>query len=986
MSGLPSFTISYAGFNRPWAVWIADQLERLGHSAYPVRWNPPVSTPLAEALEDLLTAGNQVVLVLDDWYFQLGPRSQGEWTEALRQVVPPNADRFAAVSVATQTLPTTAVALRPVDVRDLESGEARRKILTRLGVEPTAAPVNGDRQGPRFPNDRPTVFGSPRRNHRFTGREPILDRVHTLFNQGPGGGRVMLHGTSGVGKSQIAAEYAHRFGNHYDVVWWVNGSRRVTARDDFARLAQEMKLTVGESVGERIRAVHDALVRGTPHRRWLVIFDGVDEPEDIQVADLLPDGPGHVLITTRTRDWSSSGDAETIQVEPFDRDESIAYIRRRAKRLTNEEASDLAAAVQDLPLLLAQTAAYLEANPAMPARDYVDQIRQNPTNVGVQYADYPMSFTTAWSITFNTLKDKHPSAVELLKLFVFFSPDAIPVRLIQTTRPDNLPENLADLAADPLRWSAVLQHLSDATAVRLDYQSTPEVPAVETVQMHRLYHTFVRNTLTPDQHDRMEATAQRVLASATPKSPDDTREWARYAQLIPHLEFSGALQTTDRAVRELVKDCLECLKARGEYSSGLQICEPVEARWRSDLGPTHRDTQVVTLQHANMLRRLGRYHAAESVSRSLVVALGEQEPTSTLDLLRVEDNLAGTLMGLGAYPEALRTFEAVWGVYRRELGEEEVLTLQTRSNIGVALTLLGRYEEAAEIHRTILAFRERKIRSNHRLTLLSGYRYAWMLRLLGRYPEALSRQEQNVRRHHTVMKQFHPQTLLAEHNLALCMRRSGDLQGAADTMGSVWRRSVQVQGPTHPDALLVAADYATFTREHGDLDLARDLAEKVSADFLRLLGRDHPYSIGTRGNLGLVMWESGERSEALSYAERAFHDMAQAVGDDHPWALGCALNASGARNRVDDEEGAHALSAETLERAKRALGDTHPLTLSCKAALADDLRALRRTQEAGKLEQAALQSLSETLGSQHSHTLSVRRRERPYWDFEPQPT
>lgn len=67
------------------------------------------------------------------------------------------------------------------------------------------------------------------------------------------------------------------------------------------------------------------------------------------------------------------------------------------------------------------------------------------------------------------------------------------------------------------------------------------------------------------------------------------------------------------------------------------------------------------------------------------------------------------------------------------------------------------------------------------------------------------------------------------------------------------------------------------------------------------------------------------------------------------------------------------------------MGDTHPLTLSSKAALADDLRSLRRAEEAGKLEREALQQLTDTLGAQHPHTMSVRRRERPYWDFEPQP-
>jgi hypothetical protein len=142
----------------------------------------------------------------------------------------------------------------------------------------------------------------------------------------------------------------------------------------------------------------------------------------------------------------------------------------------------------------------------------------------------------------------------------------------------------------------------------------------------------------------------------------------------------------------------------------------------------------------------------------------------------------------------------------------------------------------------------------------------------------------------------------------------------------------------------------------------------------------------TAGNVGLLMWEYGERDEALWIGERTLLGMRQAVGDDHPWALGAALDAAGARSLAGDGESAVELSRETLGRAKQVMGESHPLSLSCKAALSDDLRSMRRGQEAAELEQEALQQLSDTLGLQHPHTMSVRRRERPYWDFEPQPT
>ncbi|MFI6544778.1 FxSxx-COOH system tetratricopeptide repeat protein [Streptomyces prunicolor] len=980
-------TISYAGFQRPWASWIAHQLEQLGQETTLLRWDPPLHMSLVDALRSLLQAPGRVLLVLDDWYFALGPRTDAEWTQALHEVVAPQADRFAAVSLATRALPAAAAPLRPVDLRDLDEREARRRILRRLDLDTSAATVPVSGSAPRFPNDPPAVWNVPRRSVRFTGRGAILEKLHARFEEGGRhGARCALRGTSGVGKSQIATEYAHRFGNDYDIVWWVGARFRAPAREQFAQLAPRLELPVAQELGERIRAVHEALRTGQPYGRWLLVLDSADDME--QIEDLLPEGNGHVLITTLTQDWAASGSVTEIEVSPFRRAESVAYARRRAQRLTEAEADELADAVQDLPLLLAQTAAWLDTN-VMPAKDYVAMIRRGEADrIGIQISsDYPMGFQTSWSITLNTLQENNPQAVELLHLFALFSPDAIPVRLMQAAHPSDLPPHLAELAADPIRWHMALRRLSESTAVRLDYiESSEAEPAVDLVSMHRLYHSFLLSTLTEERRETLSTIACTLLAGADPRRPNDTREWTRYAELIPHLESAGALDSREPVVRQLVLNCIDYMRIRGENRAALRLCEETVARWRTRLRPDDRDMLVLTHDHANMLRRSGRYREAEAVGRAVLDQLTETRAADDPDMLRAKNGLAGTLVSLGRYDEAHQMFEACVHAYSDTLGPEAPRTLQDRGNLAVVTSLLGRYEESLLLHRDILLIRERLLNPRHHLTLRSGMFYAWMLRLLGRYAEATSRQEINVRAHRQVMDRFTPQTLFAEHNLALCMRRTGDLLGAESLMRSVVERFVQRQGPRHPDALLVQADFATFNREHGNLEQAREMAATVAEDYARLVGSEHPYAVGMMGNVGLALWQYGEHDEALRIAERALTQMRAAVGPTHPWALGAGLNTSGARSLAGDEEGAAQLSQVVLESARATLGETHPLTLSCKAARAGDQRALRRGQEADKLENEAIQQLSDTLGPQHPHTLSVRRRERPYWDFEPLPT
>ncbi len=981
-------TISYAGYNRPWAAWIAHQLEGHGHATALLRWDPPPETTLTEALGNLLAAPGRILLVLDDWYFRLGPRSEADWTHALADVIPPHVDRFAAVSVATRALPTTAAPLSPVDLRDLDSREARRRILRRLGIDPSAdREPSGDGFAPRFPNDPPAVWSLPRRNVRFTGRDAALDTLHERFAAGGrGGARISLRGISGVGKSQIAAEYAHRFGNDYDIVWWIDAGYRATAREQFAALAPRLGLETGQELGDRIRAVHEALRTGRPYRRWLVVLDSADDME--QIDDLLPEGNGHVLLTTLTQDWAATGTVSEIEVRSFERPESVAYARRRAERLTPQEADQLAEAVEDLPLLLAQTSAWLAGNP-MPAKEYIELIRRgNPSQIAIRMSpDYSMGFQTSWSITLNTLTERSPEAAELLQLFGFFAPDAIPVRLIETARPAELPEHLAALAADPIRWHTALRRLSESTAVRMDYVETPDrEPYVENVRMHRLYHGFLLSNLSEERREALSAAACRVLAGADPRNPADTREWPRYAAVIPHLEPAGALDSTDPAVRELINNCISYLRVRGEYTTGLRLCEQAVVRWAARMAPDDSVMVTMRLNHANMLRGCGRYREAEAVGQAVVDQLTEVRDPDDPDLQKAKSGLGGSMLTLARYEEARALYEDSVRAYTRLLGEEAPRTMLERNNLAVALSLLGRYQEALELHGINLRMRERLLRPRHHLTLSSARRYAWTLRLLGRYPEAMSRQEQNLRLYRQVMDAYHPGTLSAEFNLAMCMARSGEPAGAAELLRRVTDRFEQMQGPRHPDTLMVQAGYAVVVREHGDLDHARTLARSVVERYGQLVGPEHPFTIGTAGNAALVLSRYGEREEALRGAEEAWRGMCRAVGAGHPWTLGCALNVAGARNLAGDPERAEGLSRQTLERAKSALGETHPFTLTCKAALADDLRALRRAQEADKLEQEALQQLAETLGARHTHTLSVRRRDRPYWDFEPQPS
>lgn len=695
------------------------------------------------------------------------------------------------------------------------------------------------------------------RNPFFTGREEILEALHTQLGVNPAVALTQssaLHGLGGIGKTQIALEYAYRHAMEYSAVFWIGAETEEQIVSGLLRLAEVLQLP-GRDDEDQQRVV--AAVQGwlRTHGQWLLIWDNV---EDLAMLDrFLPAArSGAILITTRCQTLGTL--ARGLDLLPMEHEEGVLFLLRRAKVLEPEAgsrqiqriavsrpseyaaASELVTAMGGLPLALDQAGAYLEATQCgLPA--YLDLFRTQRAVLlrqrGEGARNHLASVSTTFTLAITATAQRHPAVWDLLRVCALLQSDALPEELFRRGA-EHLGAMLSAVCRDPLDWNRLV-------VVARSYSLLYRQPEEQTLSMHRLVQAVLLDGMTEAEREQWGRRAIGAIDAVLPdvEQAKEYATWQQCERLLPHallcLHRAGATEKS-LALAALAYKVAQYLREHGRHAEAEPLYQRALHIREQMLGPDHPLVAYPLNYLAILFREQARYAEAEPLfQRALHIweqTLGPEHPQVAFPL----NSLAILYREQSKYAEAEPLFQRALHIWKRALGPEHPQVTYPLNNLARLYREQGKDAQAEPLFQRALHIREQA---------------------LG--PE-------------------HPQVAYPLNNLAILYHEQGKDAEAQALSQRALHILEQALGSEHPQVAYPLNNLANFFREQNKYAEAEALYQRALSVREQHLGQHHPETAQTLHDLSIFRQKQSNLSEALSLAQRALKIRSQSLGDTHP--------------------------------------------------------------------------------------------------------
>jgi tetratricopeptide (TPR) repeat protein len=722
--------------------------------------------------------------------------------------------------------------------------ERKRSLEAKSHKAPRKTPAKTIRTG-SIPADLPSGSYLPfPRNAFFTGRGEDLEKLKAALS---GGGQpgVVIHqaitGMGGVGKTQLAVEFAYRYGHLFHGVHWLDLAVPEAFEAQIALCGSEMRLPAWPPTQpEQVAATLKAWKQDGPR---LLILDNFEELAFAHQALVrLRHSNLRLLITSRRADWPGALGLTPLALEEFTPQESRDFLRNYLPESRAEDAAldGLATRLGRLPLALELAGRYLERQPLLTVAAYLAQL-ENP---------FEHKSMQNWKA-----EQKLPTGHDLSLLQTF----ARSWELVKEEKTQRLFIACAYCAPNTMLPEALLAAaLGDAGAGSPSPECGECSAELEGLglfkggpSLHPLLAQFGRGLDAGRKSLAQFSEALARLANQTNHEEDSTGNYSLSAPLLPHVrEAAGHAESAGLpAAGKLWNSFGYHIRYLADYAGAKAAFERALKFFEKHLGEEHPNVATLVNNLGGVLKELGDLAGAKAAyERALKIdeaAYGPEHPSVATDV----NNLGSALNELGdlagakaAYGRALKIDEATYGPEHPRVATDV-------NNLGRVLQDLGDLARAKTAFERALKIDEATYGHEHPKVAIRVNNLGSVLQDLGDLAGAKAAYRRALKIDEAAYGPEHPNVATDVNNLGGVLKELGDLAGAKAAYGRALKIDEAAYGPEHPKVAIRVNNLGGVLQDLGDLAGARAACERALKIFKQFLPPGHPNIEIVQGNL-----------------------------------------------------------------------------------------------------------------------------------------
>ena len=694
-------------------------------------------------------------------------------------------------------------------------------------------------------------------NPHFVGRKEALQQLGQIFFESQPAtiyeSTIAITGIGGIGKTQLAVEFAHRYGAYFSGgVFWVNCAERDGIPAEIANCGKHMGLSPEfSSMGLQQRQALVQKAWQAPHP-CLLIFDNLDVDAEAILNEFRPKtGGARILITSRQQRWSPALSLKMLPLSTLTADQGSQLLRSLAQRLNEKEAAQVAHFLGYFPLALHVAGSFLSLYSHWSSSKYLELLKQKTINSLERRLDKLGASPTAHELsvgrTFMASWEKLDETDELDTLaqiifshLVWCAPgEPIPLTFLEKTlaAERNFSETIRTM--DQLDFQDYFQDIID----RLINLGLLERGQANTIIVHQLINAFghqLPTTLSylPSFKDGLLKEARRCNAT---RIADEFRTW------LPHLLYLAENndQITAKSKGALYHELGTYYLIEGSLNKAIQIFEKAIELRQQAVGKIHADTATSLIFKGLASQFSGNKEVAMNLYREGLSirqnVLGPKHPETASAMNRL-----GTLFAdLGEYEKAINLLDEGLKILQSHFGEDSFETVTVMGNLGKVYEQMGEFSLALPLLEKSLAIHRKANPNDHPET---GTLFEFLARLhrkMGNFEQAIPLAKESLTIRQASLAKNHPFIAISSIFLGSIYREIGEYKKSLPLLLEGIKIYKKAFGVNDPRTAFSISELGLLYFKMEEFEHAAQALEECAPIQIKVLGKDHPDTIRT---------------------------------------------------------------------------------------------------------------------------------------------